>query len=209
MASKVPPTGFLVGYARVSTEGQNLDLQIEALRKAGVLPDNLHVEKVSGASKRRPELDNAIKDLRDGDTLVVWRLDRLARSMRELYARLDQIYGKGAGFRSLTESFDFNTATGRFVLGILGLVAELERQIIAQRTKAGIETIRAKGAGKWGRDPSLTDKQVSQAGKMLNRGMSGPEVAEHFKVSAATIYKYYRKNPKKGGVRFLRKRPSV
>ena len=88
--------GYLVGYARVSTEDQSLDLQTDALLAAGVKPDNLHVEKISGASAKRPELDYAIKDLRDGDTLVVWRLDRLARSMRQLYARLDAIYAKGA-----------------------------------------------------------------------------------------------------------------
>ena len=95
------PTSYLVGYARVSTADQKLDLQLDALRKAGVHEDNLHIEKVSGASTRRPKLDLAIKDLREGDTLLVWRIDRLARSVRELNARLDQIYKKGASFRSL------------------------------------------------------------------------------------------------------------
>ena len=90
----------MVGYARVSTADQKLELQLDALRKAGVHEDNLHVEKVSGASTRRPALDLAIMDLREGDTLLVWRIDRLARSVRELNARLDQIYKKGANFRS-------------------------------------------------------------------------------------------------------------
>ena len=112
----------LVGYARVSTEDQSLDLQTDALAAAGVKPDNLHVEKVSGASPKRPALDYAIKDLRQGDTFVVWRLDRLARSMRQLYSRLDQIYAKGAYFRSLQENFDFGTVSGKLVLGVLGLV---------------------------------------------------------------------------------------
>ena len=94
-------TGFLVGYARVSTQEQNLDMQIEALRKAGVKDDNIHTEKVSGASQKREALDFAIMDLREGDTFVVWRLDRLARSMRQLYSPLDRIYAKGAFFRHL------------------------------------------------------------------------------------------------------------
>src|SRR5215469_11260100 len=107
-------TGFLVGYARVSTADQNLDAQIDALRKAGVKDDNIHQEKVSGASKKRPSLELAIKDLGEGDTLVVWRLDRLARSMRQLYAILDRVYTKRAFFRSLTEDFDFGTVSDKF-----------------------------------------------------------------------------------------------
>ncbi len=202
------PTGFLVGYARVSTNEQNLDLQIEALTKAGVLPDNLHVEKRSATAKNRQALENAIKDLREGDTLVVWRLDRLARSMRDLYDRLDRIYAKGARFRSLTESFDFDTMTGKFILGILGLVAELERQIIADRTKAGIETARGKHGGGWGRASKLTEAQVVEAGKMLNRKidpMSGPQVAAHFHVSTPTIYQHYQLSRSAGKPRFIRK----
>lgn len=205
------PQPFLVGYARVSTQDQRLDLQIDALRKAGVKPDNLHVEKVSGALKRRPALDLAIKDLREGDTLVVWRLDRFARSMRDLYARLDQVYAKGAHFRSLTESFDFGTVTGKFVLGILGLVAELERQLIAQRTKAGIETWRAKSGEGWGPTPKLTEAQVVKVGQDLNRKrghLSGPQAAAKYDVSTATIYLHYKFNrgyPRNGRPRFIRK----
>lgn len=205
---KAPSTGFLVGYARVSTEDQNLDLQIEALRRAGVKEDNLHVEKRSAGSKTRPALDLAIKDLRDGDTLLVWRLDRFARSVRDLYSRLDRVYAKGAKFRSLTENFDFDTFTGKFILGILGLVAELERQIIAHRTKAGIETWKAKGNGKWGREAKMTEAQVVQAGVMLNRKRNrrtGPQVAEFFKVSTPTIYQHYKRNPKGDEPRFIRK----
>lgn len=205
---KSEPQGYLVGYARVSTADQNLDLQIDALRKAGVKEDNLHVEKRSAGSKSRPALDLAIKDLREGDTLVVWRLDRFARSMRDLYARLDRVYAKGAKFRSLTESFDFDTFTGKFVLGILGLVAELERQIIAHRTKTGIEVYRAKTGREWGRVAKLSEKQVVEAGKMLNRAknpMSGPQVAQHFGVSTPTIYQHYQLSRRSKGPRFIRK----
>jgi len=205
---KTEPEGYLVGYARVSTQDQNLDLQIDALRKAGVKEDNLHIEKASGAAKNRPALGLAIKDLREGDTLLVWRLDRFARSMRDLYARLDRVYAKGAKFRSLTENFDFDTFTGKFVLGILGLVAELERQIIAHRTKAGIDTWKAKTGQEWGRQAKLTERQVVQAGVMLNRKrnpMSGPQVAEHFGVSTPTIYQHWRLNRSRRGARFIRK----
>ena len=128
--------------------------------------------------------------------------------MRDLYARLDRVYAKGAKFRSLTENFDFDTFTGKFVLGILGLVAELERQIIAYRTKAGIDTWKAKGKGQWGRQAILSEAKVKQAGAMLNRKgkpMSGPQVAAHFKVSTPTIYQHYALNRSGRGLRFIRK----
>jgi DNA invertase Pin-like site-specific DNA recombinase len=140
----VEQSGYLVGYARVSTEDQSLALQVDALTKAGVLPNNMFVEKVSGASKKRPQLEFAIKDLRPGDTLVVWRLDRLARSMRQLYATLDAIIARGASFRSLSENFDINQAMGRLYLAVAGAFAEFERELISERTKAGIAAVRAR-----------------------------------------------------------------
>ena len=197
-------TGFLVGYARVSTEDQKLDLQIDALRKAGVLEDNLHVEKISGASPRRPALDLAIKDLREGDTFIVWRLDRLARSMRQLYARLDQIYAKGAYFRSVTENFDFGTVSGKLVLGVLGLVAEFERQIIAQRTSAGIAALRERSKDKhWGRVLYMTPKRIERVGRLLNSGISGPKVAKKLGVSTASVYSFWKQV---GHGKYVRKR---
>lgn len=165
-----PP--HLIGYARVSTEEQKLDLQVNALTAAGCLPDDIYVEQVSATSKRRYQLDLAIKALREGDTLVVWRLDRLARSMRDLYARLDKISEAGAGFKSLTENFDFSSATGRFMLGIFGLVAELERQLIADRTTAGIAAWRARG-GKPGAPPKVTGKIRKLARQMLKARRPG------------------------------------
>lgn len=194
----------LIGYARVSTQEQNLDLQIKALRAAGVMDDNLHVERASGAAKRRPELDYAIMDCRPGDTFLVWRLDRLARSMRELYGRLDRIYAAGASFKSLTENFDFGTASGKFVLGILGLVAEFERQMIAQRTQAGIAAFKARNPGReWGRELYMTPERIKRAGTLLNGGKSGPQVAKALKVSTASIYKYWKQA---GPGKFVRKR---
>ena len=197
-------TGFLVGYARVSTEDQKLDLQTDALLAAGVKPDNLHVEKVSGASPRRPALDLAIMDLREGDTFVVWRLDRLARSMRQLYARLDQIYAKGAYFRSITENFDFGTISGKLVLGVLGLVAEFERQLIAQRTSAGIAALRERNKDQhWGRKLYMTPKRIKQVGELLNNGMSGPKVAKKLGVSTASIYGFWKQS---GHGKYVRKK---
>jgi DNA invertase Pin-like site-specific DNA recombinase len=194
----------LVGYARVSTEDQSLDLQTDALKAAGVKRDNLHVEKVSGASAKRPALDYAIKDLREGDTFVVWRLDRLARSMRQLYARLDAIYAKGAYFRSLQENFDFGTVSGKLVLGVLGLVAEFERQIIAQRTSAGIAALRARRKDKtWGPKVYMTPDRIKRVGELLNGGMTGPKVAEKLGVSTASVYGHWKQV---GKGRFVRKR---
>ena len=201
--------GFLVGYARVSTEDQSLDLQTDALRTAGVREANLHVEKISGASPKRPARDYAIKDLREGDTFVVWRLDRLARSMRQLYARLDAIYAKGAYFRSLQEDFNFGTVSGKLVLGVLGLVAEFERQIIAQRTSAGIAAVRQRRKNKsWGPKVYMTPDKIRLVGDYLNgrNGMpklTGPEVAKKLKVSTASVYAFW-KHAGKG--KFVRKR---
>ena len=205
--------GFLVGYARVSTEDQSLELQTQALLKAGVLPDNLHVEKISGASAKRPALDLAIKDLREGDTFIVWRLDRLARSVRQLYARLDQIYAKGAYFKSITESFDFGTVAGKLVLGVLALVAEFERQLTIERTSAGIAALNArKGADhKWGRELYMTPERVKLVGDHLNgrngkKQLSGPKLAKKLGVSTASIYGYWKQS---GKGRFVRRKPKA
>ncbi len=204
MLERPAKTGYLVGYARVSTQEQNLDMQIEALKKAGVKDDNIHTEKVSGASQKRPALDLAIMDLRTGDTFVVWRLDRLARSMRQLYSALDRIYAKGAFFRSLTEDFDFGTVSGKFVLGILGLVAEFERQLIAHRTQAAIASVRAKRKDShWGPKVYMTPERIRRVGELLNGGMTGPEVAKKLNVSTASVYAFW-KHTGKG--RFVRKR---
>jgi DNA invertase Pin-like site-specific DNA recombinase len=125
--------------------------------------------------------------------------------MRDLYARLDRVYAKGAKFRSITEAFDFDTFTGKFVLGILGLVAELERQIIAHRTKAGIEALRASGDGKWGREALLSEANVKEAGRLLKSGWTGPKVAAKFKVSTPTIYQHWKLNRSGRGPKWLRK----
>ena len=195
-----PPKGELIGYARVSTADQVMDLQISALKKAGCF--HIHEEPAtSGAKKVRPVLDMAIKDLRPGDTLVVWRLDRLSRSIKDLYSRLEAIEAAGAGFKSLTEAFDFTTATGRLILGMLAIMAEFERQLTIERTKAGMAVLREKGH-KMGAPAKLTKALRSKAKKMLaekvrkdiggkmvwRKRYTKAEVAKAVKVSTGTIY---------------------
>jgi len=178
------PTGKLIGYARVSTEDQELRLQIDALEKAGCW--NIWKEKRSASRGKRPELDKAIMDLRPGDTLVVWRLDRLARNARELYARLDQVHAAGAQFRSLTEQFDFTTAMGQFVLGILALVAQLEAQMTAARTSAGMQALKARGY-KLGAPRALTNAQEDAIAAARKVKVPASKLATKYKVSIGTI----------------------
>src|ERR1035437_10989732 len=173
MGNGEKPKGEFIGYARVSTEDQNLRLQTDALKAAGCL--NIYEEKISGSGKKsRPQFDLAIKDLRPNDTLLVWRIDRLARSGRELYSRLEQIEQAGAGFKSLQEGFDFSTSTGRFVLGILGLVAELERQMTIERTKAGMAALKARGKT-LGAERKMDEKMKARARKMVLQGKTRSE----------------------------------
>lgn len=182
-----PESGYMVGYARVSTEEQLLDVQINALKLFGC--QVVHDEKVSGAGKKRPQLDLAIKELQPGDQLVVWRLDRLARSMEEFHRRLAQIKEAGATFKSLTENFDFNTAMGEFVLIILAAVAQLERQITVKRTEAGMAAAKARGR-QIGAPIKFTDDKKAQAKKMLRAKTPVAIVARRMKLSAGTISKF-------------------
>lgn len=171
MARKQPPkivaaqrVGDLIGYARVSTEEQILDLQLNALREAGCL--NIYQEKVTASGKKkRPQLDLAIKELRPGDKLVVWRLDRLARSMEEFHLRMKQIKEAGGQFRSLTETFDFETPMGGFVVNVLAGVAALERQLTQHRTTAGLDAAKKRGVV-LGAATKIDDKMKARIKKM-------------------------------------------
>lgn len=180
------PSGFLVGYARVSTDEQITDVQLRALQAAGCT--SIYEEKVSGAAKRRPQLDLAIKELQPGDTLVVWRLDRLARSVEEFHRRLREIRDAGASFRSLTENFDFTTAMGEFVLTIMAAVAQLERQITVKRTEAGMAAARARGK-RLGAPIKFTPAKKSKARAWLKqkRPLKPAEVARRLGLSAGTV----------------------
>ena len=182
-------TSMDIGYARVSTDDQRLDLQIDALLAAGIDRDWIYEEHVSGAKTKRPQLDACMKALRKDDVLVVWRLDRLGRSLRELIDVVERLGEKGIGFRSLTESIDTTTSGGRLIFHIFGAIAQFERDVISERTKAGLKAARARGA-RGGRKPKLSDKQVRMAMVMLNDPTTTHDnVAQTLGVSRATIYR--------------------
>jgi DNA invertase Pin-like site-specific DNA recombinase len=181
---------MLIGYARVSTDDQNLDLQRDALQHAGCKPEHIFTDKVSGTKARRLGLEQALSHLRDGDTLVVWRLDRLGRSLRHLIDTITDLQERGIGFKSLTESIDTTTSGGRLIFNIFASLAEFEREIIRERTQAGLQSARARGKT-GGRPKALTDKQVA----MLNQLASDPnrsvnEICQILGISRKTFYRY-------------------
>lgn len=168
-------SGRLVGYARVSTIEQNLDMQIEALRNAGVKDRNLHVEKISASAKRRPVFDWALKILRNGDVFVVWRLDRLGRDVRQIHRALDTIRESGASVRSLTESIDTDSPIGSFTVNLMASLAQLERDQVRVRTRAGVDAARRRGV-KFGQPPKLDAKQRDQCRKWKREGKTVREI---------------------------------
>lgn len=156
-----------LGYARVSTEDQKPDLQLAALKQAGCT--RLFMDKATGAHVKRPELTKRLKVLVEGDTLVVWKLDRLGRSLRDLIGLLDDLKARGVAFRSLTEATDTTTPTGRAMWQMVGILAELERSLIQERTTAGRSAAVARGV-KMGRKPKLSPQQVAHARKLTEQG---------------------------------------
>ncbi|CAH1388306.1 recombinase family protein [Candidatus Nitrotoga sp. M5] len=176
---------MIIGYARVSTADQNTALQIDALNAAGA--ERIYQESQSGVSRDRLELAKCIDTLRSGDTLIVWRLDRLGRSLKDLVAIIAELEGKGVGFRSITEAIDTTTAGGKLVFHIFGSLAEFERSMIQERTKAGLAAARARGR-KGGRPRALSADQVKKANAMLSDPtITKTEVAKHFKITRATL----------------------
>ena len=178
----------LVGYARVSTQDQNADLQEDALSEAGC--EKVFTDKASGAQADRPQLDAALSYLREGDVLVVWRLDRLGRSLKHLITVVSDLEDRGVGFRSLTESIDTTTSAGKLIFHVFAALAEFERDLIRERTKSGLEAARARGR-KGGRKPSLSPKKIQVARQMYKDGDSTvAEIAKVLGVSRATIYRH-------------------
>lgn len=177
-----------VGYARVSTQEQNLELQIEALEKAGC--EKVFVEKASGAQRERPELKSALSYMRSGDALVVWKLDRLARSLRQLINTVENLEERKIGLKSLTESINTTTSSGKLVFHIFGALAEFERSLIKERTCAGLAS--AKERGKLGGRPSSwTQKDIKAAKTMLKEpDISVEEVAKRMGVAPSTLYRH-------------------
>jgi DNA invertase Pin-like site-specific DNA recombinase len=175
-----------IGYARVSTEDQNPDLQLTALKEAGC--DRIFTDKATGANVKRPELAKCFKSLKAGDMLMVWKLDRLGRSLRDLIVLLDDLKAQGMAFRSLTEAIDTETPTGRAMWQMVGVLAELERSLIRERTKAGRVAAMARGV-RMGRKPLLSAQQTTHARKLIEQGESPGHVAKSLKVSRRTLYR--------------------
>jgi len=183
----------LLGYARVSTAEQNPDLQLDALRAAGCY--RLFVDTASGALDDRPALAKILDQLRPTDTLVVWKLDRLGRSLRHLIDTVAALQRRDVGFRSLHENIDTTTPGGKLVFHLFGALAEFERDLIRQRTLAGLAAARARGrAG--GRPPSMTPTKIALA-RQLYEGQqhSLAEIARTLGVSRASIYRHLARNP--------------
>lgn len=178
----------LIGYSRVSTSDQRLELQNDALSNAGCR--RVFEETASGASRSREQLRAALEFLQPGDTLVVWRLDRLARSLSQLIETIDELHKRGCGFRSLTEAIDTTTAGGRLIFHIFGALAEFERGVIRERTLAGLEAARARGR-KGGRPKLMNDESLIVAQALLRDGvLTVKDVAKQIGVSEPTLYKY-------------------
>ena len=181
---------MLIGYARVSTHDQNLDLQRDALEAAGC--ERIYEDRLSGAASARPGLEKLREVLRAGDTLVVWRLDRLGRSLKDLIAWVTWLEEQGAGLRSLTESIDTTTPGGRLIFHIFGALAEFERTLIQDRTQAGLAAARARGR-KGGRRPVLNaDKRALAVRLYEERQTPISRICAMMGISKPTLYAYVR-----------------
>jgi len=173
------------GYARVSTDNQSPAVQLAALKEAGC--KTVFDEGLSGATAKRPALLRCLKKLEHSDTLTVWKLDRLGRSLRYLIAMLDDLKRRGVIFRSFTEAIDTETPTGRAIWQMIGVLAELERSLISERTRAGVKAATDRGV-KFGRKPKLTRQQIDHARKLIDEGERRVDVAALLNVDRATLY---------------------
>ena len=178
---------MLIGYARVSTQDQNLELQRDALNKAGC--KKIFEDKISGARADRPGLVMALEILREDDTLVVWKLDRLGRSVKQLVGLVSDLQKQGVQFKSLTDSIDTSTPSGRFFFHVMASLAEMERELTIERTRAGLETARKYGR-KGGRRPKMTESKIESAKKLLASGIPPKDVAKNLGVSIPTLYRW-------------------
>ncbi|WP_319517583.1 recombinase family protein [uncultured Martelella sp.] len=174
-----------VGYARVSTNDQNIAMQIEALQKAGC--HRIFRDVASGAKAERSGLIEAQAFMREGDTLTVWKLDRLGRSMKHLIETVGQLEANGIGFRSITENIDTNTPGGRLVFHLFGALSQFERDLIRERTNAGLQVAREKGR-LGGRRPVMSPEKLAKAQQLISTGLNVREAAARLKVSKTTLY---------------------
>ena len=181
---------MFIGYARVSTQDQTLDLQTDALTRAGC--EKIFTDTTSGAKAERPGLQGAMAHLRAGDTLVVWRLDRLGRTLKHLIATVTDLSDHGIGFKSLQENMDTTTSGGKLIFHIFGALAEFEREVVRERTIAGLQAARARG--RLGGRPtmqSLDPKKVALARKLYADGsMPVQEICTQLRIGRSTLYRY-------------------
>jgi DNA invertase Pin-like site-specific DNA recombinase len=177
---------MLIGYARVSTHDQTLNLQKDALEKAGCT--KIFTDTASGAKTERKGLEEALNYVRKGDTLVVWRLDRLGRSLPHLITTMTALEERGIGFKSLTENIDTTTSGGKLIFHIFGALAEFERNLIRERTQAGLIAARARGKT-GGRPNALTERQISIARDLYERHHPIAEILQTLKISRPTLYR--------------------
>lgn len=176
-----------VGYARVSTRDQDSAMQVEALREAGC--EKVYTETASGAQRDRPELARLLEYLREGDVLVIWKLDRLARSIRQLIETVEDLAERGIGLVSLTEQIDTTSPSGRLVFHVFGALAEFERELIRERTMAGLASARSRGV-RMGRPKALTADQLELARTLKAGGKhSTQKIADQLGVSRSTLYR--------------------
>ena len=198
-ASKGPPptvyatvgrmkTKTLIGYARVSTDDQKAELQIDALKAAGCL--KVFADKASGSLANRPQLDRMLDQLRPDDVVVVWRLDRLGRSLKNLITLVENLADRGVGFKSLSESIDTTSANGKLFFSVMGALAEFERDLVRERTMAGLAAARARGRV-GGRPPVMTPEKVKVARQMYeSREYTVEAIAKTLGVSRKTVYRH-------------------
>ena len=182
---------MLIGYARVSTTDQTLALQQDALTKAGC--NKIFTDTASGALAERKGLADALSYVRPGDTLVVWKLDRLGRSLKDLIARITELQNRQIGFKSLTEQIDTTTSGGKLIFHIFGSLAEFERDIIRERTQAGLIAARARGK-RGGRRPTLKPREIAIVRKLYEDKQTPIEdLCRMFKISRMTLWRYVKK----------------
>lgn len=188
--------GMRIGYARVSTADQNLDLQRDALARAACV--QVYEEKASGkAASNRVELANALRSLRKGDTLIVWRLDRLGRSLSDLVHIVNELHERGVGFESLTEKIDTRSAQGRMFFGFMAAMAQYMRDVIRENTAAGLKAARARGR-KGGRPSKLDDQAIKEIRALMrDDSITMESIADRYSVSRATLYNALRRAEKK------------
>lgn len=178
---------MIIGYARVSTQDPSVELQRDALAKAGC--KKVFTDRIGATQAQRPGLSKALEMLRDGDTLVVWKLDRLGRSVKNLVPLVNDLAEQGVQFKSLTDSIDTTTPSGRFFFRVIASLAEMERELTVERTRAGLEAARQLGR-KGGRKRQMTDSKIESAKKLLADGVPPRDVAENLGVSVPTLYRW-------------------